>query len=76
MNDSAIRQKPGARFRRVFGLVAESLRNGEQDFTRGPIERAVVLLAVPMVLEMAMEAIFAITDIFYVARLGADSTLR
>lgn len=58
---------------RTRRLVAEALQPGGHDFTRLPINRSVALLAIPMVLEMAMEAIFAITDIFYVARLGPDA---
>ncbi len=52
-------------------LLRESFANKDHDFTRGPVERGVVLLAIPMVVEMAMESVFAITDIFFVARLGA-----
>ena len=55
-------------------LVRDSLRGSEHDYSRGPLGRAVLLLAVPMVLEMAMESVFAVTDIFFVAHLGPDAT--
>lgn len=56
------------------GLLAdlrEAVRGTEQDYTAGPIGRALLLLAVPMVLETAMESVFALTDVFWVSRLGA-----
>ena len=54
-------------------LVRESLLGSDQDFTQGPMNRAIILLAIPMMLEMMMESIFAIVDIFFVSRLGADA---
>src|SRR6266536_615058 len=56
-----------------WSAVREALRGTRQDFTEVPIRRAILLLAVPMILEMAMESLFAIVDIFWVSRLGADA---
>src|SRR4029078_8323688 len=56
-----------------WGLVRESLRGARHDFTSLPLGRAILLLAVPMLLEMAMESVFAVADVFWVAKLGADA---
>src|SRR6476646_3147414 len=53
--------------------VAEALRGSRRDYTKGPIGRATLVLAIPMVLEMAMESVFVICDVFFVAKLGADA---
>jgi putative MATE family efflux protein len=56
-----------------WSSVWEALRGTRQDFTEIPIRRAILLLAVPMILEMAMESLFVIVDIFWVSRLGAEA---
>ncbi|MEP7270337.1 MAG: MATE family efflux transporter [Acidobacteriota bacterium] len=54
-------------------LVREAILGSEQSFTEGSIGRAIVLLSVPMVLEMMMESLFGIVNVFWVSRLGADA---
>lgn len=53
--------------------VWEALSGTEQDFTEGKLSRAILLLSIPMVLEMVMESTFAIADIIFVQKLGADA---
>ena len=59
--------------RRTNLFVREALQDNEEDFTSGPIGRALGMLAIPMMLEMAMESIFAVVDIAFVSRLGTDA---
>jgi MATE family, multidrug efflux pump len=57
----------------LWPAIKEAVRGSRQDFTTGPIGRALLLLAVPMVLETAMESIFAVVDVFFVSRLGPEA---
>ncbi|NRD49212.1 MATE family efflux transporter [Corallococcus exiguus] len=57
----------------LWSLVKEALHGSEQDLTQLPLGRAIFLLAVPMVLEMCMESVFAVVDVAFVGRLGAEA---
>jgi putative MATE family efflux protein len=70
MNASAV---PGASAPGWWSQLLDAVRGTRHDYTDGSLNRAIVLLAVPMVLEMCMESTFGLVDIFWVARLGADA---
>ena len=57
-----------------FSIIRDSLTGKQRDYRSGNIRKAVVLLAIPMMLEMAMESLFAITDIYWVSTLGKEAT--
>src|SRR6058998_129938 len=57
----------------AWATLREAVRGSKQDFTQGSIGRSIFLLAVPMVMEMAMESLFAVVDVFFVSKLGADA---
>ena len=58
---------------RIWSSIREALRGSHQDFTTGSLNRAILLLAIPMILEMVLESLFAVVDVFWVGRLGADA---
>lgn len=68
-----IAPRSGSSLAEFWRTMREALRGTRQDFTKVPIRRAIFLLAVPMILEMAMESLFAVVDIFWVSRLGAEA---
>jgi putative MATE family efflux protein len=57
----------------IIAVVKQSLNGEEQDYTRGSIRKAVFLLAVPMILELSLESVFAVVDIFFVSKLGQNA---
>ncbi len=57
----------------LFQLIKSAIRGEEQDYTQGSIRRAVFLLAIPMILEMGMESVFAVVDLYFVGRLPDSS---
>jgi putative MATE family efflux protein len=56
-----------------WSSIREALRGSHQDFTAGDLNRSILLLAIPMVLEMVLESLFAVVDVFWVGRLGANA---
>jgi putative MATE family efflux protein len=57
----------------TWGAIREALRGSQRNYTEGPIGRAIFILAVPMVLEMVMESVFVVCDVFFVSKLGPDA---
>ncbi len=59
--------------RSLWASLVEAIRGSHQDYTAGSLNRAILLLAVPMVLEMVLESLFAVVDVFWVGHLGANA---
>jgi putative MATE family efflux protein len=66
----SLQSEPQPRF---WASVRDALRGSHQDYTTGNLNRSILLLAIPMVLEMALESLFAVVDILWVGRLGANA---
>jgi putative MATE family efflux protein len=65
--------QPASRLRDLWSGLRDAVRGARIDYTTAPVGRAIAMLAVPMMLEMIMESVFAVADVFWVARLGADA---
>ncbi len=70
MNDVIVTEVPQPS---LWDSIREAVRGSHQDFTTGSLNRAILLLAIPMVLEMVLESLFAVVDVFWVGRLGANA---
>ena len=57
----------------LWQSIREALRGSHQDYTTGSLNRSILLLAIPMVLEMVLESLFAVVDVFWVSRLGPNA---
>ena len=57
----------------LWQSIKEALRGSHQDYTTGSLNRSILLLAIPMVLEMVLESLFAVVDVFWVSRLGPNA---
>jgi len=57
----------------LFSVIRQSLNGEEQDYTQGSIRKAVFLLAIPMILELSLESVFAVVDMFFVGKLGKNA---
>ncbi len=55
--------------KRFFQLLKQSLKGGEHDYTQGSVKSAIVLLSIPMILELSLESVFAVVDIYFVGHL-------
>lgn len=62
---------PAESFGSLWRAVPDAIRGSQEDYTRVPLRRAIVLLAIPMMLELVMESTFGLVDIFFVGKLGS-----
>ena len=58
---------------KIFNIIRQSLNGEQQDYTQGSIRKAVFLLAIPMILELSLESVFAVVDMFFVGKLGQNA---
>ncbi len=61
------------KIKKVISIIKQSLNGEQQDYTKGSIRTAVFLLAIPMILELSLESVFAVVDMFFVSKLGQNA---
>jgi putative MATE family efflux protein len=72
-NNTYLAQLRSVNFQSLWTDIKEAITGSDRDFTSDTIGKALLILSIPMVLEMIMESIFAVVDIFFVSKLGADA---
>lgn len=72
-NDQTTSSKTGTNNNSVYSIIKQALSGEHRDYTTGSIRRAVIFLSIPMILEMCMESVFAVVDIFFVGRIGSHA---
>ena len=66
-------QKQVVTLKKIYSVLAQAMKGEELDYTQGSIPRAVILLAIPMILELCLESVFAVVDMFFVGKLGENA---
>jgi putative MATE family efflux protein len=56
--------------RKLYSIIRMSLNGEQRDYTQGKLSKAIILLAIPMILEFGLESVFAVVDMFFVSKLG------
>lgn len=61
------------KIRKLGATIRRALKGEQHDYTQGHIPEAVILLAIPMILELSLESVFAVVDMFFVSKLGQNA---
>lgn len=60
-------------FKKAIKIIGQAIRGDETDYTKGNMNKAIILLAIPMILELSLESVFAVVDMFFVGKLGPSA---